>query len=207
MATGASILIEVDDASVEAVLLRLAAAGKNAAPFMRDVGAYLLTATQRRFVTTSGPGGVAWKRLAPRTARERIKRGYGTANILRRTGMLYSSLTFIAGERDVEVGTNNPYAAVHQFGAEITQFARSQMAYRHVTETRTKTKDGETKSSYTIDWRFRSRQHSNFATWSTIGEHKVTIPARPYLGLDEADTRAIVEIGEDFLAGVIGGAP
>lgn len=196
MATGASIRIEVDDASVEAMLLRLAAAGKNAAPFMRDVGAYLLTATQRRFETTSGPGSVAWKRLAPRTARERIKRGYGTANILRRTGMLYSSLTFIAGERDVEVGTNNPYAAVHQFGAEIRHYARSQQIYQHY----------DAKSD-TFDQRFRKKEKSNFARWATIPEHTVTIPARPYLGVDEADTRAIVEIGEDFLAGAVGGAP
>ena len=195
MAIGASIRVEVDDVAVDAALGRISAAGWNSRSLMASIGGHLLASTQRRFEATTAPGGDRWARLAPRTARERIKRGYGIDTILRRTGILYGSLTYVASGEAVEVGTNNPYAAAHQFGATIRRYARSQRIYQHY--------DPRTD---TFDQRFRKASRSNFARWATIGEHTVTIPARPYLGIDAADRAAIVEIADAFLSRAIGGA-
>ncbi len=196
MAEGASIRIGVEDAGVVGVLARVAAAGGDTLPLMQRFSAGLLASTQRRFLTRTAPGGAAWQRLAPRTARERIRLGYGDTNILRRSGILYASLTDEATETTAEAGTNNPYAAIHQFGGEIRHYARSQQIYQHY--------DAKTD---TFDPTFRRRSRSNFARWVEIGEHTVTIPARPYLGIDEADAAELQMIGEDWLAERIGGAP
>ncbi len=193
--TGAAITLEVTDAPVRELLDRVEAVGGDTLPLMRALGGYMLASTQRRFETRTAPGGAAWQRLAPRTARERIRQGYGTTNILRRSGILYASLTYVASSTEVETGTNNPYAAAHQFGAEITHYARSQPIYQHY--------DAKTD---TFDPRFRKRSRSNFMRYVEIGEHKVTIPARPYLGVDDADVVEMAAIGEDWLAGRIGGA-
>ncbi len=194
-ATGASIEVKVDDAIVAATLDRLAAAGGDTRPLMNAFADHLLFASQRRFESRTAPGGTPWQRLAPRTARERIRLGYGTTNILRRKGFLYASLTRAATDTTAEAGTNNPYAAIHQFGGDITQFARSQRIYQHY--------DPRTD---VYDKRIRKKARSNFSRWIEIGEHTVTIPARPYLGIDDADRAAIVEIGDDWLSGRIGGA-
>lgn len=194
MAIHPSLRVEVDDADVMATFERVAAAGDDPSSFLHAVGGYLLTSTQRRFETRTGPGGKAWPQLAPRTARERVRLGYGTTNILRRTGMLYGSYTYVVSAEAVEVGTNDPRAAIHQFGGTITHYARSQRIYQHY--------DPKTDI---YDPRFRKKSKSNFARWVEIGEHTITIPARPALGIDEADRVAIVETGEDWLASRVGG--
>jgi len=196
MADGASIEIKVTDAPVLAVLERVAAAGGDTLPLMRSFGAHLLLSSQQRFESKSGPGGVAWARLAPRTARERIRLGYGTVNILRRTNMLYSSLTYVASATETEEGTNNPYAAIQNFGGTVKRAARTQTIYQHY--------DPKTD---TFDQKFRPRARSNFARDVAVGAHEITIPARPYLGIDATDVIELTAIAEDWLAAKVGVAP
>lgn len=199
MATGVNIRVEVHSAEVEALLARIAAVGADATPFMREVGQYLLSATERRFETARGPGGVPWQRLSKRTARERIKKGYGTTNILKRSGDLKNSIAIggaIVTADSVEIGTNVPYAAIQQFGGTIKREAHTQTIYQHY----------DAKSD-TFDQRFRKKEKSNFARDVAVGAYEITIPARPYLGIDAEDAREIEAIGEAFLAKVAGGAP
>ncbi|WP_440410627.1 phage virion morphogenesis protein [Neorhizobium petrolearium] len=148
--------------------------------------AYMLTSTQRRFERETGPDGQKWKPLARRTAMQKIRgKRRGTANMLRVTVRLYSSLVAHSDDRSAEVGTNVEYAGPHQFGGEITQYARSQRAsfkrirkrYRFV---RPGTKGAEQRNI-------------------TIGEHRIKIPARPYLGFNEQDRTELVAIGQEFL--------
>ena len=194
MAAHPSILVEVDDADGAATFARVAAAGDDPSSFLHAVGGYLLTSTQRRFETRTGPGGKPWPQLAPRTARERVKKGYGTTNILRRRGLLYGSYTYVVSADAVEEGTNDPRAAIHQFGGEIRHYARSQRIYQHYSA-----------KTDVYDRRPRKKSKSNFARWIEIGEHTITIPARPALGIDDDDRKAIVETGDNWLAGVVGG--
>ncbi len=81
---------------------------------MEPIGLALVQVTQERFRSATTPQGVAWAALNPAYAA--IKRGPG---ILRESEMLMRSITFKAGSREVEVGSNRVYAAVQQFGATI----------------------------------------------------------------------------------------
>lgn len=196
MATGASITITVDDAAVAAMVARVKARLADLTPLMDAIGAALLTATQQRFEREAGPDGRPWAKLRPRTAAERARAGYVPINILRRTGMLYQSLTYLPSATAVTVGTNNPYAAIHQFGGEINQAARTQTIYQ-----RFNPKTGD------FDPKFVKKRKSTFARDVTIPARTIRIPARPYLGLSDEDRREILAVGEDVLRDAIGGAP
>ena len=74
------------------------------------------------------------------------------------------------------MGSNKPYAAVHQFGATIRPVRAKFLTLR--------TRQGEV-------WGFAK---------------EVTIPARPYLGLSAEDRRAVLDIVEDWSLRRMGGA-
>jgi phage gpG-like protein len=62
-------------------------------------------------------GGTKWRKLAASTVRQREKKGYTPINILRRTGILASSITVQpAGNNAITAGTNVGYAAFNNFG-------------------------------------------------------------------------------------------
>jgi phage virion morphogenesis protein len=151
-----------------------------------EMAAYLLFSTQQRFQRQVGPDGQKWKPLARRTTMAKVRgRRRGAANILRVTTRLYSSLVADSGDTFAEVGTNVEYAAAHHFGAEITQYARSQRAsFKKIRKRYSFVKRG-TKGA--VDRNI------------TIGEHKVKIPARPYLGFNEHDRAELIAIGEDWM--------
>lgn len=116
--------------------------GENLKPALSEIGAMLVTSTQTRFEAERDPGGRAWEPLRHRSG-----------PILRLSGRLYKSLTYAVGTRQVEVGTNVPYARIHQLGGKAGRGL------------------------------------------------KVTIPARAYLGLDDADERGSLAIVNDYLLG------
>lgn len=92
------------------------------------------------------------------------------------TARLRQSITFRAGPSSAEVGTNVRYAAVHQFGATIRAKTAKGLVFRV----------GRTRSG----WR-RMQQ--------------VTIPARPFLGLDAQDIAEMDAIVARHLARLAGG--
>ncbi|WP_085025590.1 phage virion morphogenesis protein [Ensifer aridi] len=179
--------ITLDDTASEG-LSRLVNAAVHPGQMMSAMGAYLLTSTQRRFETETGPEGAKWKPLSPSTAKRKIGRGRvrGTANILRVTTQLYQSLVMRSDETSAEVGTNMVYAAVHQFGGAIQQYARSQrLSLKKIRGGRARFVKHGTKGA----------ELRNI----TIGEHTINIPARPYLGFSQADIARLLEIGEEHL--------
>jgi len=149
------------------------------------IGAYLVTATQRRFERETGPDGSRWQRLSPRTANRRIgraRRGYD--HILRVKARLYQSIVYEAADNQVAVGTNLVYAAIQQLGGTVTIPARDQDVNLSVGKGRRRFVRGSAKRKET------RRVH--------IGAHTITIPARPYLGIDHDDEVEIQAIVEDF---------
>ncbi len=151
--------------------------------------AHLLFSTQRRFETETDPDGNKWKPLAKRTTLKKVRgnRQRGDKNILRVSGELYRSLVAHSDETSASVGSNRFYARVHQEGGEIRQYARSQKA--SLLKVRGKS-------------RFVPRGKKGSVERNiTIGEHVITIPARPYLGFSADDRARLVEIGQEFLEG------
>jgi phage virion morphogenesis protein len=181
------IRVKISDEAILAGLDRLDAATINRKDANNAIGAYFVTATQRRFERETGPDGKPWHRLKPRTAAARIgahRRGY--ENMLRVSNRLYSSIVYDAEADDITVGTNVAYAAIQQLGGTIEMPERQQTIYQNY--------DAKTD---VLDPTFRRKARSNFARDVTIGAHTVTLPGRPYLGVDDADRKEVLAIIED----------
>lgn len=181
------IRITLSDEPVIAALNKLDAATDNRAQAEHAIGAYLVTSTQRRFERQAGPDGAPWKGLSPRTANRRIGKGRrGYDNILRVTRRLEQSIVYAVDDHEIAWGSNVVYAAIQHLGGEIEQPERHQTIHQNY--------DAKTD---TFDPKFRSKRRANFSRDVTVAAHKVTIPGRPYLGLDDADRREILAIIED----------
>lgn len=188
--SGAGWRIEVQDEAVQAAFGRVIAAGLDLEPLFDRIGASLVVSTQHRFETETDPQGRKWKPLAKST----LRRKKGDTRILRWRNRLYSSFTHNATADYLEVGSNVIYAGVHQGGATIEHFARSQRA------TFVRSKSGRMRFASK-----RSKAKSRVVRPITIGAHAVAIPARPYLGIDDADRAMIVETTEAYIAEAAGG--
>ena len=184
----------IDDAAVNAALDRVAAAGIDTAPLMQRVEGMMLFAVQRRFETETGPDGGKWQRLSPRTANKRVgrsggrKRGYN--NILRVTGRLYSSISSQSDAGSAEVGTNLAYGRIHQDGGTITQYPQSRTI-------RLRKVKGRVQFARKAHKRATERRVS-------YGTRTITIPARPYLGFDDALRGQIVEAADEHFSNAAG---
>jgi phage virion morphogenesis protein len=196
--TGASIQIQSNDAEIAKRLDAAGAVLSDLRPTMSAIGAAMLFSTQRRFETKTAPDGQPWRPLAPRTARERAKRGRSPNDILRDSTRLYQSLAYqVSGSGSVvaaEWGSNMPYAAVHQLGATIEMPERTQKIYQAY----------DAKNDI-YDPRFRKKSKSNFERTVKVKAHRITIPARPYLGINDADREAIIEMVDATIAQATGG--
>lgn len=179
--TGVTLGIDIDDRAAQEAFARLIARGAHLRPVMQDIGPALVQSTQERFDGGIGPDGAAWP------PSQRAQKTGGQTLVL--SGDLARSITFIAAEDSVEVGTNMVYGAIHQFGGEITNHPRSQAIHRQYD-----------RKTDTVRNRFARASSRTFTTWHEVGEHTVFIPARPYLGIDGLDQREILDIITDHLA-------
>ena len=108
--------IEYDDRKVRAALKRLAAAGRDLRPAMRDIAAALEAEAQKSFERQRSPEGTPWADLAESTKRQREAIGKWPGPILQVHGQLVGSLTSRYDADSAEVGTNHPGAARLHFG-------------------------------------------------------------------------------------------
>jgi len=197
--TGTSITIEVDSQPVRQALGAVVAAGGDLLPLFDAIGAAMVTSTQNRFLAQAGPGGVPWPKFAPATLKRMPKRRQPPL-LLRDTLRLYNSLTFEADDGSVQWGTNVIYAALHQFGGDVKHPERQASAtFRFAEEGAATAKDGRRVGSRLRFARANTRAKSRHTKSFTVPEHSVRIPARPYLGVDQADEAEILATIADFL--------
>lgn len=105
------VAIKIDASTLGPVAQSLRAIGRRAGDMtelFEIFGQSLRTSTRRRFRTNVGPDGTAWRRS------QRASKDNGQTLVDR--GHLRDSITFKAGPREVAIGTNLVYAAIHQFG-------------------------------------------------------------------------------------------
>ena len=178
--TGVRIGVSVDEEEVQAVFARFAALDGDQTSLMRKLGAAFRQTVDERFEMERGPGGLPW------TKSQRAEEQGGQT--LTDTGRLRQSITYVAGPRGVEIGTNVLYAAIHQFGGEIRQpaYARS-VAFRGGRFART--------TGSRPPKRVERRQVA-------YGERILRMPARPFLGIDRADLAEMEAIIADHLNGL-----
>ena len=97
-------------------------------PLLAELGEYGLRSTRARFKTQTAPDGTAWTDLKTWYQKEKRR---NKNHILTLDGYLRSRITWqFAGDRTVEIGSNLPYAAVHQFGATIKPRAAKVLMFR-----------------------------------------------------------------------------
>jgi len=105
--------IRIENANLTSKLKRLAAAGRDQTPAMREASGILADAVEENFDEEGRP---KWKRLAASTIRQREKEGKWPGKILQRSGKLAKSITRHYDATSAVVGTNEPYAAIQNFG-------------------------------------------------------------------------------------------
>ncbi|MFD1792085.1 phage virion morphogenesis protein [Ochrobactrum teleogrylli] len=123
--SGVSLEVEVTDKAVQQAFTRLISVMGDTTPVMSAIGSGMVGSTHRRFVSQKSPDGVAWEKLNPEY--KKIKRN---SRILTESGRLLDSISHRASRDQVTVGTNTPYAAVHQLGATIKPKSASHLVFR-----------------------------------------------------------------------------
>lgn len=125
-------------------------------PFLQAAGDLLLASVERRFATESGPGGRKWPQsLAARCEHRQT---------LTKSGRLRRSFRTRIGADGLSLGTDVPYAPIHQVGGVI----------------RAKTPAG---------LRFRICPGGPL-----LRKRSVRIPARPFLGIADDDRSALATL-------------
>jgi phage virion morphogenesis protein len=169
----ALIRIEIDDRQVRSELTRLRSHMGNLAPFMKQAGEILVEGTKERFESMTDPEGKPWKALSTAYAAAK-KRNRG--RILTLTGQLGETIRYqLAGSDTVLVGSNRPYAAIHQLGGKISLPAM------------------KPKNKRALYWPGAAHPYKS------VRAHSVTIPARPYLGIGERDRVRLLEAAAFYM--------
>jgi len=185
--TGVRMQLAGQDAALselDGIILR----ARNPRGMFESIGLSLVTSTQHRFEESQGPDGSPW----PPSIRALATGG----KTLIESARLMRSISYQASDSGVEVGTNVIYAAIHQFGGDINQPARSGTVHFKTSKKTGKRLPGFRKAS-------RADEHRDVS----IGAHTVHMPARPFIGLDDDDDREILRIAEEWLAGSEGARP
>lgn len=114
----AGVSITIDDGQVQGLFKRLVHAAGDTDQALRDIGEYELRATRERAAREESPDGTPWVKLAPRYAARKAKKRGGAPILKFDNHMLGDRLNYQVGDNWVEIGSNVPYGALHQFGGK-----------------------------------------------------------------------------------------
>lgn len=155
--------VEFQDGALKRQLQEIGRRAEDLTPLMDMIGPRLRDAARNRIASTNvGPDGVPW----PVSFRAKTEGG----KTLLDTTDLSESLTWRASAREVEIGSNLIYAAIHQFGGDIVPVSAGALTFR-------------------------------LANGQMVTCGKVTIPARPYLGVSDEDEVILTDLALTYLAG------
>lgn len=164
----------IDDKQVLAAFNRLVSFGRTPTRALQQMGRYGKTSTQRRFRNQHGPDFVRWK------PSKRAEEDAGET--LRKSGRLRNSITYNVGSFGVEWGTNVEYAAAHQFGVDEQQLVGAH--YRRLP----RVKQGRRRV-------FKATSSGTDITYRVGAfQRHMRLPARPFLGVNEADRISLLGI-------------
>ena len=115
-----------DDDEIKAGLMRLARAGEDLRPVMREIAAAMEAGAERAFQEKKAPDGKRWQPLSEETTiPRRREQGKWPGQILQVSGGLAGSITSDSDALSAYAGTNKIYAPTHQFGARKGQYGRT----------------------------------------------------------------------------------
>lgn len=168
----------------------------NWSPILGDIENVIKTSIDRnfseggRFGNDNPFGGGSNKWIVSKAAE---KRGGQTllddGNLVKSVNI---NISYKSNQISIEVGSNLPYAAIHNFGGTIQRAARSKL----YTQNRYKTTTTKhTKGQY--------KKGTSWGQGDTVGEHTITIPARPFLVLQDEDIDKIKQIVSNYIFKVV----
>jgi phage gpG-like protein len=164
-----------DDVQLSDAVHRLAEfPGERQNALFAAIGNAGVTKTVLRFQTQTGPDGQPWL-----PSKRVLKEGGKTLQL---HGYLVGSIVYNLLANGVEWGSGLVYALIHQLGGTITSYARGQTVGRKLD------KDG-------ITGKFVKRRHADLIQFLTLPEYRITIPARPYVGMDGDDAKEFASLG------------
>lgn len=114
-----TIKITSNSKEVNDKLLELAQRAKNTKPVMRQVAHVMRTYIDEKFETEGKYQGEKWQEWTPKYKKKRSKMGRGQGKILTLEGELREKIDDKVNNDSVQVGTNQIYAAIHNFGGDV----------------------------------------------------------------------------------------
>lgn len=198
------VIIDIADAVRR--LERASAAMSDASDLFQAIAQDMESITQANFEAQGRP---EWAALEKSTIRARLKRNKGSSAlmILQDSGLLAGSIASEYGSDYSVIGTNVPYARIHQYGGEI-QRDGGEIDIRLRTDRRGNLLR---QAGYPHLAVFAKKSHKQVReSTHQFGPYTITIPARPYLPFrgppgqeilqPEART-TILQTVEDFISG------
>lgn len=176
---GISFRLDVLDQPLRRYFQRLGSRMESPRPVLASIGEYMLRRTEDRFFAQKDPQGQAWKKLSAITLRTKKH-----TKILTESGNLRGRIVYRLEPGAVVIGTNVVYAAIHQLGGTIR-------------------KNVQVRSH----WRIMNRAFGKPipARHVMVDSHErkmdLTIPARPFLGVNDDDRQEFEDILTDYLTG------
>lgn len=129
-------------------------------------------------------GDPRWHPLAPRTLRERQRKGY-TGKILQRTNILRNSNQPFYDDRKAGVINMSPYSRAHELGAIIDMPARSRLY------TQNRYKQGSKKGKF--------KKGTQPGQGATSKAYKIIIPQRSFMALSDSEKDIFSEMIVEFI--------
>lgn len=108
--------IEIENKKVNERLLELANRGVNLRPLMKNIAGIFASATEDNFKEQGRPE--KWTDLADITKEKRRKKNKWPGQILQVEGQLADSVNTQYDNNSAVIGSNLPYAAIHQLGGQ-----------------------------------------------------------------------------------------
>ena len=161
--------VNIDDHQLLDGLSRLMALGRDTTPVMRGLANILRASAQDAFDLERDPvTGAAWPPLSEAYKKQRYASRH-TGKMLDRTGDMRRSLSVRYGPDFALAGVNAPYAAAHQFGARTAP---------HIIRPREK----------------KALAVPGIGPLAQVSHPGSVIPARPFLGVGEAEREEMREM-------------
>lgn len=186
--------VKVDSRALRAAIERVQQGmplGGRMQPLWERIGRVMKTSTQLRFRMQVSPDGAAWQK-----SRRALDEGGQTLSLTRR---LRNSITYAATATGVAVGTNVAYAAMHQFGGVIRAKAGPFLSIPVTPQARAagspRNFEG-LKVTQSVKGQFMLVDAKGVVHY--LLRKQVTMPARPFLGVNAADEKEIEASADRF---------
>ena len=130
-----SLQLNVDNKEVTEALLNLAKRTENLRPLMKSIAGIFASSTEENFKNEGRPD--KWTDLADITKENRRKQHKYPGQILQVEGNLASSVNTQYDENSAVIGSNLPYAAIHQLGGQAGRNKKVKIParpYLHLTD-------------------------------------------------------------------------